>query len=132
MSRIKSKDTQAEILLRKRLWALGYRYRKNYTSLPGKPDIVFLKQKVAIFIDGEFWHGYQWQKKKKRIQSNSSYWIQKIERNMKRDRKNNRTLRKMGWVVVRIWSADASRSPESCIARIQSALLSRICLGAPE
>lgn len=66
MSKIRSKDTKPEILLRKKLWSLGYRYRLNYKKLPGKPDIVLVKYKLAIFIDGEFWHGYKWNEKRRK------------------------------------------------------------------
>ena len=82
MRKIKAKDTQAEVRLSKELWRQGLRYRRNYAGLPGKPDIVFTKQKVAIFIDGEFWHGYKWPERKLRLEHNlegtrQQYWLQK-------------------------------------------------------
>ena len=87
MKNIKSKDTKIELILRKALWTNGIRYRKNYSQLPGKPDIAITKYKIAIFCDGEFFHGYDWTNQKKRLRnSNSSeYWIKKISRNISRD-----------------------------------------------
>src|SRR5688572_21355404 len=82
MSRIRGKETDPEVRLRKALWAIGIRYRKNVAKLPGKPDIVINKSKLVIFIDGEFWHGFNWSIKKKKIKANRKYWIAKIERNM--------------------------------------------------
>ena len=99
MQSIKSKDTKIELMLRKKLWEKGYRYRKNYKHLPGKPDIVFLKLKIAIFCDSEFWHGYNWEEKKKKIGTNREYWIKKIETNMERDKRVNEKLKSYGWIV---------------------------------
>ena len=120
MSKIKSNDTKIEIVFRKTLWNLGYRYRKNYKKLPGKPDIVFVNKKIAIFIDGEFWHGYNWRKKKKKIKSNREYWIPKIEKNIKRDKENNKILKKSGWTVLRYWEHDIKENMESCIEEVVS------------
>ena len=88
MSRIKSKNTSIEVTLRKALWRAGIRYRKNYQKLPGSPDIAITKYQIAIFCDGEFWHGKDWSKKKLNIKSNREYWVKKIERNRSRDRQN--------------------------------------------
>lgn len=87
MQKIKSKDTKIEIMLRKALWNRGYRYRKNYTKLPGKPDIVLTQYKIVIFCDGEFFHGKDWAVLKPRLEkgNNGEFWISKISRNMKRD-----------------------------------------------
>lgn len=87
MQAIKSSDTTIELLLRKALWAKGIRYRKNYKGLIGKPDIAITKYKIAVFCDSDYWHGYDWENRNKRIKSNRDYWIPKIERNMKRDKK---------------------------------------------
>ncbi|EST11944.1 very short patch repair endonuclease [Sporolactobacillus laevolacticus] len=100
MSHIKGKDTKIELKLRKALWHKGYRYRKNYKKLPGKPDIVLVKYKIVIFCDSEFFHGYNWENKKKRIKTNEKFWIKKIERNMKRDKEITDELENMGWVVT--------------------------------
>lgn len=118
MSKIKSTETKSEILLRKRLWSLGFRYRKNYNKLPGKPDIVFISKKIAIFIDGEFWHGYNWKVKKKRIKSNREYWIPKIEKNIKRDKANNKNLKQRGWIVLRYWEHQIKHDIQRCIDQI--------------
>ena len=85
MSKVKLKNSDAEKLLAKRLWHLGYRYRKNDKRLPGSPDIAILKHRVAIFVDGEFWHGKDWDIRKSRLKRNREYWIEKIEENMARD-----------------------------------------------
>ena len=127
MSKIKSQNTQPEIKLRKYLWNIGYRYRLNVSSLPGKPDIVISKLKLIIFIDGEFWHGYKWKEKKKHIKTNRQYWIPKIERNMKRDTVNNRKLRKDGWIVLRFWEHQIKKDFDFVIEKILSSINSNPC-----
>ncbi len=118
MSRIRSADTRPELMLRKALWALGYRYRKGVKGLPGKPDIAVKKYKVAVFVDGEFWHGYNWAEKKPRIQRNREYWIPKIERNMQRDRQNTRRLQEMGWTVFRFWEHKLKKEFHTCLEAV--------------
>src|ERR1700756_5196002 len=86
MSKIKGKNTSPELMLRKVLWNSGLRYRLHNKKLPGNPDISMKKYKIAIFIDGEFWHGYNWEEKKTKIKTNRDFWIPKIERNMQRDK----------------------------------------------
>jgi DNA mismatch endonuclease, patch repair protein len=103
MGQIKSKNTKPEVLLRKELWKRGYRYRTNVKKIPGKPDIVISKFKVVIFVDGEFWHGYQWDDKKEKIKTNRGFWIPKIERNIQRDEEVNELLEAQGWTVIRFW-----------------------------
>lgn len=103
MSKIKSKETKPEQKLRKVLWNLGIRYRKNVKKLPGSPDIVISKYKLLIFVDGAFWHGYNWEEKKRKIKSNRDFWIPKIERNIQRDKQNNDLLINEGWKVLRFW-----------------------------
>ena len=124
MSKIKSKDTKAEILLRKALWNNGYRYKKNSSILPGKPDIVLTKYKLAIFIDGEFWHGFNWEEKKKRIKSNSDYWVKKIERNIERDLQNTKALEDLGWRVIRFWELEVKKDLDRCLSIIICAIKS--------
>ena len=92
MGRIKNKNTSIEVELQKALWKSGIRYRKNYTKLPGAPDIAITKYRIAVFCDGEFWHGKDWVTKKPRIQSNKEYWVTKIERNMLRDTETNNAI----------------------------------------
>lgn len=106
MSRIKGKDSKPEMILRKAMWARNIRYRLHDKSLPGKPDIVIKKYKLAIFVDGEFWHGYNWEERQKQIKTNRSFWIPKIERNMQKDRQTNRALTDMGYTVFRFWSRE--------------------------
>lgn len=122
MKAIKSKDTKAEIMLRKALWKKGYRYFKNYKKLPGKPDIVFSKKKTAIFVDGEFWHGFNWEIRKQDIKSNREYWIPKIERNMQRDHKVTRELEEAGWTVMRFWSRDVLKNLDECVEDVEKVL----------
>lgn len=112
MSEVHSTEGKDEVIIRKILWKNGIHYRKNYKDLPGKPDIALTKYKVAVFIDGEFWHGYDWENYKKHIKSNRDYWIPKIERNMKRDQEVNAKLKEMGWTVLRFWSKQVLKNPE--------------------
>lgn len=120
MSQVHLKRGKAETVLAKKLWHLGYRYRLNYKKLPGSPDIALLKNKVAIFVDGEFWHGQNWAERKIKLKSNKDYWIEKIEENMARDKRNNSSLGDLGWNVIRFWEKDALKSPDACIQKILS------------
>ena len=112
MAKVHSTNGQDELVIRKRLWHEGIRYRTNYKKLPGKPDIAITKYKIAVFIDGEFWHGYQWDKRKPRLKRNRDYWIKKIEYNMKHDQQVNDELKKMGWTVLRYWSKPVLKFPD--------------------
>lgn len=125
MKKIRGMNTQPEIKLRKALWAKGYRYRKNFSALPGKPDIVLPKPKIAIFIDGEFWHGYNWEEKKPRIKTNREYWVTKIERNIERDKVNTRLLEDMGYTVLRFWEVEIKKNLEDCIEKIETVVRGR-------
>lgn len=118
MRAIKSKDTKIELILRKELWARGYRYRKNYKKLPGKPDIVFTKYKIAVFCDSEFWHGKNYEESTSRIGTNSDYWRQKIKRNMERDKEVNEQLTETGWTVLRFWEKEIRKETELCLQSI--------------
>ncbi len=118
MSKIKSKDTKPEQKLRKFLWGLGIRYRKNVKKLPGCPDIVVAKYKLIIFVDGEFWHGYKWEEKKQKIKSNRKFWIPKIERNIQRDLSNNAHYSENGWTVMRFWEHEIKKEFNVCVNRI--------------
>lgn len=122
MAKIHGNDTKSEKALRRALWGLGIRYRKNDSRLPGKPDIVISRLKVAIFIDGEFWHGYNWAEKRHRINSNREFWIPKIERNIQRDEYNNNLLAQSGWIVLRFWDQQVKREFGVCLGRILSAI----------
>ncbi len=115
MSRIRAKNTKPEMRFRKALWARGIRYRVNSKLLPGKPDVSILKYKLAIFIDGEFWHGYDWDVKKETIKSNRGFWIPKIERNIQKDREVNRELNEMGFTVFRFWAGELKDDLDKCV-----------------
>lgn len=118
MSKIKSQNTKPEIKLCKFLWSLNLKYRKNVKKLPGTPDIVISKYALVIFVDGEFWHGYNWAKKKTKIKSNRDFWIPKIERNMQRDKNNNEFYIKNGWKVFRFWEHEIKKEFHQCINQI--------------
>lgn len=118
-SRVKRKnrktDTLHELALRRELWNLGLRYRKNVVSLPGKPDIVFSRARVVVFCDGDFWHGRHWKKLKSKLihGANPSYWIRKIASNIQRDKRITASLRKLGWHVIRLWETDIRKDPSN-------------------
>ena len=101
MQAVKACGSKIENRLGKALWAEGYKYRKNYKKIEGKPDFALVSSKIAIFCDSEFWHGYDWKNKRKEIKTNKVFWIKKIERNMERDKEVNKLLRKNGWMVLR-------------------------------
>lgn len=122
MQAIKSKDTSIECILRKELWSRGFRYRKNYKKLIGKPDIVFPKYKVAVFCDSEFWHGKDYEKATGRIGTNSEYWKQKIKRNIERDKLVNSELQSQGWTVLRFWEKEIKKETDSCVESIIDAI----------
>lgn len=122
MQAIKSRDTTIEIMLRKALWHMGVRYRKNYKRLPGKPDIVITKHMIAIFCDSDYWHGYDWENRNQRIKSNREYWIPKIERNMARDKQVNEILATQGWKVLRFWEWQIRKHLDDCVETIISTI----------
>lgn len=124
MSAIRSTNTKDEIRLAKALWALGYRYRKNNKTVFGKPDFTFKKLKIAIFVDSEFFHGKDWETRKK-PQTNPEFWIKKIERNIQRDIEVNVYLESQNWKVLRFWSSDIKKNLDSCIVEIQKAIAER-------
>jgi DNA mismatch endonuclease (patch repair protein) len=103
----KKTDTRCEVALRKSLWAAGCRYRKNVPELPGWPDVVFSRARLVVFCDGDFWHGHDWEERRRKLSrgSNSEYWLAKIRRNMERDRENDRRLQQDGWTVLRFWES---------------------------
>lgn len=119
MSRIKGKDTGLEMRVRSELHRRGFRFRKHVKELPGKPDVVFTKAKVAVFIDGDFWHGYRFPSWEHKV---SDFWKQKINKNRERDIRNHRKLKEMGWTVIRLWQHDLERDFQECIERIRAAV----------
>lgn len=120
MSRIKCKDTKPEIMLRKALWHRGIRYRKNYTRLPGTPDIALTRQKIAIFVDGDFWHARGHHNNPgEQVRSNREYWQKHLSRNVERDKEVNDALTEEGWVVLRFWESDIRRSLNDCLKQVE-------------
>lgn len=129
MKRIKAKDTSIEVRLRKALWHEGYRYRKNFKVLPGKPDIALTKQRIAIFCDSDFFHGKDWdQVLKPRLLKgkNPEFWIKKIESNMERDEQNNQELAYLGWTVIRFWGSDIEKNLGMCVKTIEEYILEQV------
>ena len=131
MASIKSKDTEPELLVRQALWKRGLRYRVNVRTLPGKPDIVFTRAKIAIFCDGDFWHGHNWAVRgmaslEEELNSYSEFWRSKILSNIERDSKNTLALTEAGWIVIRLWESDIRKDLTSCITTIIETYKQRI------
>jgi DNA mismatch endonuclease Vsr len=120
MQAVKNKDSQIELLLRQELWSRGLRYRKNVNRIYGKPDIVFIGKKIAVFCDSEFWHGYNWEERKKDFKSHQEFWIPKIERNMERDAEVTAKLEAEGWTVLRFWGNEIKKNVSACADLIQN------------
>lgn len=127
MQRIKSKDTSIEIKLRKALWEKGYRYRKNVRELPGVPDIVLTKYKIAIFCDSEFFHGKDWEVLKPQLErgNNSQFWIDKIMKTKERDDEANKKLLYLGWTVIRFWGKDILKDVETCVKVVEETVFDK-------
>ena len=127
MSQIHGKDTSIELTLRKALWKKGYRYRKNYKALPGTPDIAITKYRVAVFCDGEFFHGKDWEDQKPKVQKgkNADYWTSKIEHNMERDKMKDQELTMMGWTVIHFWGKEIMGDTDTCIKVIEEAIFDK-------
>ena len=125
MSHIKNKDSKIECRLRKALCHKGYRYRKNDNSLPGKPDIVLSKYKIVILCDSEFFHGKDFDVLKTQLQksNNRDFWIDKIQKNIVRDEEVNKTLRSMGWEVLRFWGKEITKNLDDCVQAVEEAIL---------
>ena len=119
MSRIKGKDTGLEMRVRSALHRRGLRFRKHVKDLPGKPDVVFRKARVAVFVDGDFWHGYRFPSWEDKV---SDFWKKKINRNRERDAANHRKLRQMEWTVIRLWQHEVEADFDACIDRILAAV----------
>jgi DNA mismatch endonuclease (patch repair protein) len=126
MSLVRSRNTRFELtimrLISAHLYPLGYRYRKHYRGAPGTPDIVFVRQRIAIFLDSDFWHGRNYQQLKARM---NPFWRSKIERNIEKDRQVNRTLRHEGWIVLRFGERQVKTRPEAVLRRIKAKLEER-------
>ena len=122
MANVSLKGGKAETALAKALWHEGVRYRKNYRKLPGSPDIAITKYKIAVFVDGEFWHGYDWEGRKNKLKSNREYWIEKIEENITRDKRNDRLLEEMGWLTIHFWEKDVNKQLDVCVKKVLEAV----------
>lgn len=116
----KGRDTAPEILLRRELWRCGIRFRAHALELPGKPDIVLRAKRIVIFCDGDFWHGRDWESRRRRLArgANASYWVNKIARNIARDRQVTRDLSQSGWKVIRVWESDVLKAPIEVARRV--------------
>lgn len=128
MSNIRNKDTDIERKLRKALWEKGYRYRKNFKGLPGKPDIVLTKYKIAIFCDSEFFHGKDWESLKEQLQrgKNAGFWIKKISENRKRDEEIDKQLLFLDWKVLRFWGKDIKKDVNQCVRVVEETIFSEM------
>ncbi len=126
LSRNKSNDTKCERVLRRSLWRLGFRFRKNVKCLPGKPDIVFPRERLAVFCDGDFWHGNNWSKRKQKLESgfNATYWVAKIQANRTRDKRHMIELERLGWRGLRVWESEVLAGPDEVAMRIGRLILS--------
>ncbi len=122
--RNRAQGSAAELALRRALWALGLRYRLHAKDLPGKPDILFLRQRLVVFVDGDFWHGRHWDERRRKLADghNAAYWIAKIEYNIERDRHNTKLLQAAGWHVIRLWEKDILRAPDEAAAVVKAVL----------
>lgn len=121
MQQVKNKDSKIELILRKALWNKGFRYRKNVKSIYGHPDIAFIGRKIAIFCDSEFWHGYDWQNRKKDFKVRQDFWIPKIERNIERDKEVTKRLQQDGWTVLRFWGQEIKENLDYCVLVVEKA-----------
>lgn len=119
MKALSHKKSKVESILAKALWHKGYRYRLNYNKLPGTPDIALTKYRIAIFVDGEFWHGKDFEKTKEKLKNNKDYWIEKIEENIQRDIRNDKLLRQMEWIPIHFWSEDVIKYTSYCVDEIE-------------
>ncbi len=134
MRSIRSKDTSIELLLRKALWRKGYKYRKNYKSVPGTPDIAIMKYRIAIFCDSEFFHGKDLETLKIRLAKSErgEYWINKIQNNIIRDERINLELEGLGWKVIRFWGKDITSDLDKCVRTIEDAIIESIIESSSE
>lgn len=125
MSHVHTKGSDIEVMLRKALWRQGLRYRKNCSFIFGHPDIAFPRLKIAIFCDGEFWHGKDFGEDGKSIKSHRGYWIPKIKKNIERDREVTSALELDGWIVIRFWGGEIISDTDRCVDMIKDAIKTR-------
>jgi DNA mismatch endonuclease (patch repair protein) len=129
MSRIRSRDTQPELRIRRLVHARGLRFRKHAKWLPGTPDLAFPRAQVAVFVDGDFWHGWKFDEWREKL---APYWQAKIDRNMERDRLNFEALQAMGWTVIRLWEHEVRADTAACVDRVERAVRPHHQAVAPE
>ena len=124
MSHNRATDTKPEKLLRKALWQKGIRYRKNCKEIYGTPDVAITRYRIAIFVDGDFWHakGHQ-ENPGEQIATNKEFWQKKLARNVERDKEVNDQLTEHGWLVLRFWESDIRKNMDSVIAEIMKYVL---------
>lgn len=122
MSRIRSRDTKPEVRFRKLLWLCGMRGYRLHSKLPGRPDLAFSRKKVAIFVDGCFWHGCSECSDGRAPTTNTGYWSAKRATNQERDQRRTRELEAMGWLVLRFWEHEILADAESCVGKVMEAL----------
>jgi len=130
MARVRSRGSTAELAVRRRLWANGFRYRLNQ-RLPGRPDLVFPCERLAIFIDGDLWHGNSWRARglpnlEAQFPNRTEWWVAKIQRNMQRDREINLQLAEAGWHVLRYWESDVLHDPNGIAKQIAQRISSKV------
>jgi len=125
MSSIKYKGSKIEKILEADLSSMGFDFERSPKDVLGKPDITFKPEKIAVFCDSEFWHGFDWEVKKLEIKSNKEFWISKIEKNMKRDQTVNTELTKQGWKVIRFWGKEIIKEHDNCVKNIANEVVSR-------
>jgi DNA mismatch endonuclease, patch repair protein len=117
-----ARHAKSVLALRRLLWNRGLRYRKHPSSVCGRPDIVFVDRRVAVFCDLAFWHGHDWPRRKARLTTNRRFWVETVESTMARDRQVDRELRDAGWLVVRLWDHEVLSEPEACFMKVVDAL----------
>lgn len=125
MRSLSHKKSKVESILAKELWHRGYRYRLNYKKLPGTPDIAITKYRIAIFVDGEFWHGKDFNERKNKLKNNREYWIEKIEENIERDIRNNHLLQQLEWIPIHFWSKDIIKYPDLCADEVVQIIMNQ-------
>jgi DNA mismatch endonuclease (patch repair protein) len=123
MTAVRSKNTEPEWTLRRALFRLGLRFRIHYRKLPGRPDLAFPRQRVAVFVDGDFWHGGGWKERgfpsmEAQFGRRADFWITKIRSNVERDRRVNGELAALGWRVIRLWESEVRKKLEECVGRV--------------
>lgn len=122
MANVSLKGGKSETILAHAIWHTGLRYRRNHKALPGSPDIAITKYKVAVFVDGEFWHGENWEERKHKLKNNRDYWIEKIEENMARDKRNDALLVEMGWTPIHFWEKEIKKDLKRCVEKVVDAV----------